>query len=157
MAMGLNNLHAPAGSTHKKKRVGRGPGSGLGKTAGRGNKGQKSRSGYSSKIGFEGGQMPLQRRLPKRGFTNIFKKQWTEVSLETLERSFNANEDVTPDVMHQRGVIAKGKRDVVVLGTGEITKALRISAHRFTKSARAKIEQAGGTATLITKAVTSGE
>ncbi|HYX40360.1 MAG TPA: 50S ribosomal protein L15 [Pyrinomonadaceae bacterium] len=157
MAMGLNNLHAPAGSTHKKKRVGRGPGSGLGKTAGRGNKGQKSRSGYSSKIGFEGGQMPLQRRLPKRGFTNIFKKQWTEVSLETLERSFNANEDVTPNVMHQRGVIAKGKRDVVVLGTGEITKALKVSAHRFTKSARAKIEQVGGTATLITKAVTSGE
>ena len=157
MAIGLNNLHAPAGSTHKKKRVGRGPGSGLGKTAGRGNKGQKSRSGYSSKIGFEGGQMPLQRRLPKRGFTNIFKKQWTEVSLETLERSFNANEDVTPNVMHQRGVIAKGKRDVVVLGTGEITKALKVSAHRFTKSARAKIEQVGGTATLITKAVTSGE
>jgi len=157
MAIGLNNLHAPAGSTHKKKRVGRGPGSGLGKTAGRGNKGQKSRSGYSSKIGFEGGQMPLQRRLPKRGFTNIFKKQWTEVSLETLERSFNANEDVTPNVMHQRGVIAKGKRDVVVLGTGEITKALRISAHRFTKSARAKIEQAGGTATLIERAAPSGE
>ncbi|PYS91564.1 MAG: 50S ribosomal protein L15 [Acidobacteria bacterium] len=157
MAIGLNNLHAPAGSTHKKKRVGRGPGSGLGKTAGRGNKGQKSRSGYSSKIGFEGGQMPLQRRLPKRGFTNIFKKLWTEVSLETLERSFAANEDVTPDVMHTRGVIAKGKRDVVVLGTGEITKALRVSAHRFTKSARAKIEQAGGTATLITKAVTSDE
>jgi large subunit ribosomal protein L15 len=157
MAIGLNNLHAPAGSTHKKKRVGRGPGSGLGKTAGRGNKGQKSRSGYSAKIGFEGGQMPLQRRLPKRGFTNIFKKQWTEVSLETLERSFEANEEVSPDVMHERGVIAKGKRDVVVLGTGEITKALRISAHRFTKSARAKIEQAGGTATLITKAVASGE
>ena len=157
MAIGLNNLHAPAGSTHKKKRVGRGPGSGLGKTAGRGNKGQKSRSGYSSKIGFEGGQMPLQRRLPKRGFTNIFKKQWTEVSLETLERSFDANEDVTPDVMHQRGVIAKGKRDVVVLGTGEITKALRVSAHRFTKSARAKIEQAGGTATLIERAAPSGE
>jgi large subunit ribosomal protein L15 len=157
MAIGLNNLHAPVGSTHKKKRVGRGPGSGLGKTAGRGNKGQKSRSGYSSKIGFEGGQMPLQRRLPKRGFTNIFKKQWTEVSLETLERSFDANEAVTPDVMHQRGVIAKGKRDVVVLGTGEITKALKVSAHRFTKSAREKIEQAGGTATLIERAAPSGE
>src|SRR5437763_4251513 len=149
MAIGLNNLRPSPGSTHKKERVGRGPGSGLGKTAGRGNKGQKSRSGYSSKIGFEGGQMPLQRRLPKRGFTNIFKKQWTEVSLETLERSFKANEDVTPDVMHARGVIAKGKRDVVVLGTGDITKALRVSAHRFTKSARQKIEQAGGTATLI--------
>ena len=157
MAIGLNNLHPSPGSTHKKKRVGRGPGSGLGKTAGRGNKGQKSRSGYSSKIGFEGGQMPLQRRLPKRGFTNIFKKQWTEVSLATLEQSFEANAAVTPEVMHERGVIAKGKRDVVVLGTGEVTKALKISAHRFTKSARAKIEQAGGTATLITKAVTSGE
>ncbi|HEX8179212.1 MAG TPA: 50S ribosomal protein L15 [Pyrinomonadaceae bacterium] len=157
MAIGLNNLHAPAGATHKKKRVGRGPGSGLGKTAGRGNKGQKSRSGYSAKIGFEGGQMPLQRRLPKRGFTNIFKKQWTEVSLETLERSFVADEEITPDLMHQRGVIAKGKRDVVVLGTGDITKALRVSAHRFTKSAREKIEQAGGTATLITKAVPSAE
>src|ERR671929_2011262 len=100
MAIGLNNLKPAAGSTHKKKRVGRGPGSGLGKTAGRGNKGQKSRSGYSGKVGFEGGQMPLQRRLPKRGFTNIFKKQWTEVSVQTLERSFDANEDVTPDVMH---------------------------------------------------------
>jgi large subunit ribosomal protein L15 len=157
MAIGLNNLRPAAGSTHKKKRMGRGPGSGLGKTAGRGNKGQKSRSGYSSKIGFEGGQMPLQRRLPKRGFTNIFKKQWTEVSLATLDSSFEANAEVTPEVMHERGVIAKGKRDVVVLGTGEVTKALKISAHRFTKSARAKIEQAGGTATLITKAVTSDE
>ncbi len=153
MAIGLNNLRPSVGSTHKKKRVGRGPGSGLGKTAGRGNKGQKSRSGYSGKTGFEGGQMPLQRRLPKRGFTNIFKKQWTEVSLSTLERSFEPNEDVTPEVMHARGVIAKGKRDVVVLGTGDVTKSLRISAHRFTKSAREKIEGAGGTATLITKPV----
>jgi large subunit ribosomal protein L15 len=151
MAIGLNNLHAAAGSTHKKKRVGRGPGSGLGKTAGRGNKGQKSRSGYSAKIGFEGGQMPLQRRLPKRGFTNIFKKQWIEVSLASLERSFEANEEVTPELMHERGVIAKGKRDVVVLGTGDISKALRVSAHRFTKSAREKIESAGGAATLIEK------
>ncbi len=157
MAIGLNNLRPAAGSTHKKKRVGRGPGSGLGKTAGRGNKGQKSRSGYSGKTGFEGGQMPLQRRLPKRGFTNIFKKQWTEVSLATLERSFEPNEEVTPEVMHARGVIAKGKRDVVVLGTGDVTKALRISAHRFTKSAREKIEHAGGSATLITKEVAGGE
>src|SRR5437016_5611696 len=157
MAIGIHNIGAPKGANKDKKRVGRGPGSGWGKTSGRGHKGQKSRSGYSGRPGFEGGQMPLQRRLPKRGFTNIFKKLWTEVSLETLERSFAANEDVTPDVMHTRGVIAKGKRDVVVLGTGEITKALRVSAHRFTKSARAKIEQAGGTATLITKAVTSDE
>jgi large subunit ribosomal protein L15 len=149
MAIGLNNLHKPEGSTHKKKRVGRGPGSGLGKTAGRGNKGQKSRSGYSGKIGFEGGQMPLQRRLPKRGFTNIFKKQWTEITLTALENGFEANESATPEVMHERGVIAKGKRDVVVLGTGEITKAITVSAHRFTKSAREKIEAVGGTANVI--------
>ena len=149
MAIGLNNLRAPVGSTHKKKRVGRGPGSGLGKTAGRGEKGQKSRSGYSAKIGFEGGQMPLQRRLPKRGFTNIFKKQWIEVSLSALDQSFAANEEVTPELLHERGLIKKGRRDIVVLGTGEISKALRISAHRFTKSAREKIERAGGAATLI--------
>jgi large subunit ribosomal protein L15 len=150
MAIGLNNLRKPEGSTHKKKRVGRGPGSGLGKTAGRGNKGQKSRSGYSEKVGFEGGQMPLQRRLPKRVFTNIFKKQWTEITLTSLENGFEANESVTPEVMHARGVIAKGKRDVVVLGTGELTKALTVSAHRFTKSAREKIEAAGGTVNVIT-------
>jgi large subunit ribosomal protein L15 len=151
MALGLNNLRAPKGATHKKKRIGRGPGSGTGKTAGRGEKGQKSRSGYSAKIGFEGGQMPLHRRLPKRGFTNIFKKEWIEVSLSALERSFGANEEVTPELLHERGLIKKAKRDVVVLGTGEISKALRISAHRFTKSAREKIEQAGGAVTLITR------
>ena len=150
MAIGLNNLKPAAGSTHKKKRVGRGPGSGLGKTAGRGNKGQKSRSGYSGKVGFEGGQMPLQRRLPKRGFTNIFKKQWIEVTLATLENSFEAGDSITPETMHDRGVIAKGKRDIVVLGTGEITKALTVSAHRFTKGARQKIEAAGGTVNVIT-------
>ena len=150
MAIGLNNLRPAEGSTHKKKRVGRGPGSGLGKTAGRGNKGQKSRSGYSMKIGFEGGQMPLQRRLPKRGFTNIFKKQWIEVTLATLEQSFEAGDTITPETMHERGVIAKGKRDIVVLGTGDITKALTVSAHRFTKGARQKIEAAGGTVNVIT-------
>ena len=149
MAIGLDNLRAPEGSTHRKKRLGRGPGSGTGKTAGRGNKGQKSRSGYSAKIGFEGGQMPLQRRLPKRGFTNIFKKQWIEVSLESLEQSFAVDEAVTPELLHDRGLIKKARRDVVVLGTGKISKALRVSAHRFTKSAREKIEQAGGTATII--------
>ena len=152
MAIGLNNLHAPKGSTHKKKRLGRGPGSGLGKTAGRGNKGQKSRSGYSGKIGFEGGQMPLHRRLPKRGFTNIFKKEWIEVSLAALDKNFETNDEITPQVLHERGLIKKAKHDVVVLGTGEISKALRISAHRFTKSAREKIERAGGAATLIERA-----
>ncbi|HEX8649669.1 MAG TPA: 50S ribosomal protein L15 [Pyrinomonadaceae bacterium] len=155
MAIGLNNIHAPEGSTHKKKRVGRGPGSGLGKTSGRGEKGQKSRSGYSAKIGFEGGQMPLHRRLPKRGFTNIFKKEWIEVSLASLDRSFESGEEVTPELLHERGLIKKAKRDVVVLGTGEISKALRISAHRFTRSAREKIEQAGGAATLITREQTA--
>src|SRR5450432_3507195 len=145
MAIALNNLHSPKGATHKKKRVGRGPGSGLGKTAGRGEKGQKSRSGYSRKIGFEGGQIPLHRRLPKRGFTNIFKKRWLEVSLAALDRHFSANEEVTPELLHERGIIKKAKHDVVVLGTGELGKPLRISAHRFTRSAREKIEKAGGT------------
>ncbi len=151
MALSLNNLKPAKGSTHKKKRVGRGPGSGLGKTAGRGHKGQKSRSGYSSKIGFEGGQMPLQRRLPKRGFTNIFKKAWLEISLAKIEESFNAGDEVSPEILHERSLIKKAKHDVVILGTGEISKALNISAHRFTKTAKDKIEKAGGTATVIVK------
>src|SRR5262244_286309 len=149
MTLSLNNLHPAKGSTHKKKRVGRGPGSGLGKTAGRGEKGQKSRSGYSSKIGFEGGQMPLHRRLPKRGFTNIFKKQWIEVSLEALEKHFTADDEITPDVLHSRGIIKKAKHDIVVLGNGEVSKALKVSAHRFTRSARQKIEKAGGAVTIV--------
>jgi large subunit ribosomal protein L15 len=149
MAISLNTLKPAKGSTHKKKRVGRGPGSGLGKTAGRGEKGQKSRSGYSAKIGFEGGQMPLHRRLPKRGFTNIFKKRWLEISLASLEEHFEADAEITPEVLHDRGLIKKAKYDVVVLGNGEISKPLRISAHRFTKSAREKIEKAGGAANQI--------
>ena len=157
MAIRLNNLHPSAGSTHKKKRVGRGPGSGLGKTAGRGNKGQKSRSGFSAKNAFEGGQMPLQRRLPKRGFTNIFKKEWIEVSLSVLEANFEADMEVTPELLHERGLIAKGRRDIVVLGNGDISKALRVSAHRFTKSAREKIERAGGAANLLAYAAATEE
>ena len=144
MAISLNTLKPAKGSTHKKKRVGRGPGSGLGKTAGRGEKGQKSRSGYSRKIGFEGGQMPLHRRLPKRGFTNIFKKRWVEISLASLEQNFEADAEITPEVLHDRGLIKKAKYDVVVLGNGEVSKPLRVSAHRFSKSAREKIEKAGG-------------
>ncbi len=151
MALSLNNLRPTEGSTHKKKRVGRGPGSGLGKTAGRGHKGQKSRSGYSSKIGFEGGQMPLQRRLPKRGFTNIFKKKWLEISLAKLEENFNAGDEITPEVLHERGLIKKAKHDLVILGTGDMSKALKISAHRFTKTAKDKIEKAGGSITEIIK------
>src|SRR5207244_12341475 len=107
MSLSLNNLHPAKGSTHKKKRVGRGPGSGLGKTSGRGEKGQKSRSGYSSKTGFEGGQMPLHRRLPKRGFTNIFKKQWIEISLETLEKRLDAKEEVKAELNDKRGLQEK--------------------------------------------------
>lgn len=151
MALSLNNLKPAPGSTHKKKRVGRGPGSGLGKTAGRGNKGQKSRSGYRSRAGFEGGQMPLQRRLPKRGFTNIFKKQWIEISLAKIEANFNAGDEVTPEVLHSRGLIKKAKHDLVILGNGDISKALKISAHRFTKTAKEKIEKAGGTVIEIAK------
>src|SRR6266436_9936005 len=149
MTLSLNNLRPAKGSTHKKKRLGRGPGTGLGKTAGRGHKGQKSRSGYSSKTGFEGGQMPLHRRLPKRGFTNIFKKQWIEISLESLDRSFSENDEVNPQLLHDRGLIKKAKHDIVVLGNGEVSKALKVSAHRFTKSAREKIEKAGGSVTVI--------
>ena len=151
MALGLNNLRPAKGSTHKKKRIGRGPGSGTGKTAGKGHKGQKSRSGYSKKIGFEGGQMPLQRRLPKRGFTNIFKKQWLEVSLAKLEENFSAEDEITPEILHQRGLIKKAKHDLVILGNGDISKAFRISAHRFTKTAKDKIEEAGGVVTQIEK------
>ena len=151
MALSLNNIKAPKGATHKKKRVGRGPGSGLGKTSGRGHKGQKSRSGYSAKTGFEGGQMPLHRRLPKRGFTNIFKKQWIEISLAKLEASFEAGDEITPEILHKRGLIKKAKHDLVILGNGDLSKSLNISAHRFTKAAREKIEKAGGQANEVQK------
>ena len=150
MAIGLNNLKAPAGATHKKKRVGRGPGSGLGKTSGRGNKGQKSRSGYSAKRGFEGGQMPLHRRLPKRGFTNIFKREWAEVNLSDLERIFDTGATVTPEALVQHGLVRKSKLDsIVILGRGELKKSLTISAHRFSASAKEKIEAAGGKAEVV--------
>ena len=154
MAIGLNNLKAPAGSTHKKKRVGRGPGSGLGKTAGRGSKGQKSRSGFSRMRGFEGGQMPLHRRLPKRGFTNIFKRVWAEVNLSDLEKAFEAGATVTPETLVERGLVRKSRaKSIVVLGQGELQKSLNVSAHRFSATARQKIEAAGGKAEEIANAV----
>lgn len=153
MALGIHNIGAPEGANKKKKRVGRGPGSGHGKTSTRGHKGQKSRSGYSGRAGFEGGQMPLQRRLPKRGFTNIFKKQWVEVKLADLDRKFELGEDVTPDMMVERGLIKKGalrRADgVVILGGGALTKSLNITAHRFTKGAKEKIEAVGGKAAIV--------
>jgi large subunit ribosomal protein L15 len=155
MALGIHNIGAPKGANRNKKRVGRGPGSGLGKTSGRGHKGQKSRSGYSGRPGFEGGQMPLQRRLPKRGFTNIFKKEWIEVQLSDLNKRFEATDEITPDLMVERGIIKKSHLarfdGVVVLG-GKVEKALNVSAHRFSRGAREKIEAAGGKATLIAPA-----
>lgn len=153
MAIGIHSIGAPKGANRNKKRVGRGPGSGLGKTSGRGHKGQKSRSGYSSRPGFEGGQMPLQRRLPKRGFTNNFKKQWLEVKLSELEKRFEAGDEITPELMAERGILKKSHlarfHGVVVLGGGELTKSLTVTAHRFSRGAREKIEGAGGRATLV--------
>ena len=160
MAIHIHNISAPAGSNKGKKRVGRGPGSGHGKTAARGYKGQKSRSGYSSRPGFEGGQMPLQRRLPKRGFTNIFKKTWIEVNLAELDKRFDGSEEITPELLAQRGIIREStlaKSDgVVILGKGELGKALKITAHRFTTGAREKIEAAGGRATIVEARQKSG-
>lgn len=141
--MKLHELSPAKGSKHSKKRVGRGPGSGLGKTAGKGEKGQKSRSGYSQRLGFEGGQMPLIRRVPKRGFTNIFKTEYTVVNLSQLAELPSEMTDVTPEVLAERGLVRSGK-PVKVLGDGEIGKALKVTANKFSKSARAKIEAAGG-------------
>jgi large subunit ribosomal protein L15 len=157
MAIGIHNIGAPKGANKNKKRLGRGPGSGTGKTAGRGHKGQKSRSGYSGRPGFEGGQMPLQRRLPKRGFTNIFKKVWIEVKLSELEKRFDEADHITPELMAERGMIKKSHltrfEGVVILGGGDVSKKLDVSAHRFSRSAKEKLEAAGGTATLITAIV----
>ncbi|MBI4852623.1 MAG: 50S ribosomal protein L15 [Acidobacteria bacterium] len=150
MSLGLHNIGVPKGANKAKKRVGRGPGSGHGKTSARGNKGQKSRSGYSSMRGFEGGQMPLHRRLPKRGFTNIFKKEWNEVNLALIEKVFQNGETVTPDLLVEKGVIKKLAKDgVAILGKGNITKAISMQAHRFSKGAKDKIIAAGGTVTVI--------
>jgi len=150
--MKLNTLSPAPGSKKTRLRVGRGASAGQGKTCGRGVKGQRARKGGYHKVGFEGGQMPLQRRLPKRGFTNIFKKQWIEISLAKIESNFNAGDDVTPEILHERGLIKKAKHDLVILGNGDVSKALNISAHRFTKTAKDKIEKAGGTITEIKKA-----
>src|SRR5262249_20700730 len=143
MAYGLHNLGPRKGATSPKKRVGRGPGSGLGKTSGRGHKGQKSRSGYTSLRGNEGGQMPLHRRVPKRGFTNIFRKEWNIVTVENLERLFAAGETVNAASLKNAGAISKD-RELKVLGTGELKKALVVAAEKFTEGARKKIEAAGG-------------
>jgi large subunit ribosomal protein L15 len=145
--MKLSELHPAKGFRKSRKRVGRGPGSGYGKTAGRGTKGQKSISGYSQKRGFEGGQMPLHRRLPKRGFTNIFGKEYSEVNLEKLERI--KKQEIKIKDLKEAGVIKRESESVKILGRGDISSAKTIHAHRFSQSALKKIEKAGGKAILI--------
>ena len=138
----LSNLVGPAGGRKNRKRIGRGPGSGTGKTSGRGQKGQKSRSGGSPHPWFEGGQMPLQRRLPKRGFTNIFKKHFEIVNVSQLARCAGSD-PVTPEVMKEKGLIKKTGA-VKILGCGELKESLNVHAHKFSGSAQAKIEKSGG-------------
>lgn len=145
--MKLHELSPATGSRHTRKRIGRGPGSGTGKTAGRGHNGQRSRSGFSQRRGFEGGQMPLVRRVPKRGFTNIFRKEYSVINLERLE-GFEG--EVTPETLLEKGLVRRG-RQVKVLGGGEVSAKLTVRAHKFSKSARTKIEAAGGTCEVITK------
>ena len=145
---GLHNLQPARGSRKNRKRLGRGPGSGHGKTAGRGEKGQLSRSGTRMKIGFEGGQMPLHRRVPKRGFTNVFRQEYAIVNLDRLAR-YGAGEEVTPERLLQEGVVKKLGAGLKVLGHGDLTHALKVKAHRFSKQARAKIEAAGGSVEVV--------
>ena len=145
--MNLSNLRPPAGQTKPRKRIGRGMGSGHGKTSTRGSKGQRAGTGFGQKRGFEGGQMPLHRRLPKRGFTNIFKKQFAIVNLARLEKlegdSFNV------DRLVELGVIKKLGDGLKVLGAGQLTRKITVEAHHFSKSALEKIENAGGSAQVI--------
>jgi large subunit ribosomal protein L15 len=145
--MNLSNLRAPRKANENKKRVGRGMGSGMGKTSTRGHKGQGSRSGSSLMRGFEGGQMPLHRRLPKRGFTNIFR---TEYEVVNVERLAGLNEsEITPESLRKAGVVTKKSSLVKVLGQGELSKAITVSAHKFSKSAQEKIEKAGGKIVVV--------
>jgi large subunit ribosomal protein L15 len=142
--MALNNLRPPVGMKHPKKRIGRGQGSGNGKTAGRGHKGAKSRSGFKFKRGFEGGQMPLHRRVPKRGFHNPFRVEYEVVNLDMLGLKFDAGTVVTPDLLREHGLVGRGKALVKVLGRGEVGKALTVRAHKFSGKAAEKIAAAGG-------------
>jgi len=146
--MKLHELRAPEGSTKNPKRKGRGTATGQGKTAGRGMNGQNSRSGGGVRLGFEGGQMPLYRRIPKRGFTNIWKKEWEIVNIEAL----NAFEDgavVTPDMMIEAGLAKKVADGIKILGEGTLEKKVTVKAHKFSKAAMEKIESAGGKAEVI--------
>ncbi|HSO22174.1 MAG TPA: 50S ribosomal protein L15 [Chondromyces sp.] len=147
--MELHDLHPAPGAKRSRKRIGRGPGSGTGKTAGKGHKGQKSRSGYSRRYGFEGGQMPLVRRLPKRGFTNIFRVEFQVVNLRDLERVFADGDTVSPESLIDKGLVRGGKRLIKVLGDGELSKKLAVQVHKFSTSARAGIEKAGGSCEVV--------
>ena len=142
--MNLSTIRKPKNSTEKRKRVGRGMGSGMGKTSNRGHKGQGSRSGSRLMRGFEGGQMPLHRRLPKRGFTNIFKKEYTVVNLTRLAELGESN--VTPEVLYNRGILKSRNGMVKILGVGELTSKITVTAHKFSASAQEKITKAGGKA-----------
>ena len=146
--MDLSNLQKPKGSTHSKKRVGRGQGSGNGKTAGRGHKGAKSRSGFKRKRGFEGGQMPLHRRVPKRGFHNLFKEEYEVVNLDTLQERFDTGAEVTPELLRESGVVGR-RGPIKVLARGDIAKALVVRAHKFSGKAAEKIAAAGGKAEVL--------
>jgi large subunit ribosomal protein L15 len=147
--MNLNDVHHGIHKNKSRKRVGRGPGSGHGKTSTRGHNGQGSRSGYSSSPIFEGGQMPLVRRIPKRGFNNRWAETVAIVNLSVLERNFQSGEEVAPDSLRSKGLV-KGSYDVLkVLGNGELTKSLKIVAHQFSRSALEKIEKIGGQAVVL--------
>ena len=148
--MNLNNIQPASGATHNSKRIGRGQGSGKGGTATKGHKGQKARAGYSQKIGFEGGQMPLQRRLPKFGFNNISRKEYRGINLDTIQALVDAKNltEVTKEVLVQYGL--SSKNDLVkILGRGELKSAVSISANKFTKSAEEAISKAGGKAITL--------
>ena len=147
--MDLSNLKPAKGAKQVKKRVGRGPGSGNGKTAGRGHKGAQSRSGYSYKRGFEGGQMPLHRRMPKRGFTNIFRTEYAVVNLDQLEGTFDSGATVTLETLREAGLVHSKHTPVKILGRGEVTKALVVQAHKFSGKAAEKLAAAGGKAEAI--------
>ena len=144
----LSNLKPPKGSRHRKVRVGRGIGSKMPKTAGAGNKGQQSRRGYSRRAGFEGGQMPLHRRLPKRGFSSPFPKEFAVVNVETLN-AFSAGDTVTPELLASHGIVRAMRNGVKILGDGDLKIALTVHAHAFSKSAREKITAAGGKAEIL--------
>jgi len=147
--MDLSNLKPAEGSKHSKKRVGRGHGTGQGVQAGRGHKGAQSRSGYSFKRGFEGGQMPLHRRIPKRGFHNLFRTEYAVVNLDMLSERFDAGTTVTPELLVERGLISNARRPVKVLARGDISKKLTIQAHKFSGKAADKIAAAGGAAEVL--------